>query len=577
MAASAAPPRVPRRPIVPDHAEWVIAPLPLFTALVAHLLGPEDARELADRLMLVVNFQVLLPLMALMASIRACWRPAGDASVPWSSGGALLAGTAGALAGQALLETTWDTGTTMIPAASWALGLALPLWTASLLVSRTWRAGPALVRAAGAVSIGLAGCWLAAAALHLDTWGFGLGAATGGAVLATTALLWRGLARRGPRSSVRLLLALGLASTVPAVAVQGWLASPPVDSHIPVWVYNGIGGGRALVQGYSPRNDNYRFFELALDSGELTPLHRRARTVCRLPDDTVAMHLEGLGQRLPGPTSPTRLAVHERGTTRFMAGSLPGTSGLLVCSTSGHVLWSAGSDLVVWEPTSGTHWAVDATPAEVAFACVDSADGGMLYRLRGGDPPPYPRRYLPLVEGATPLSGPEVDHHRCDENWHPGNDLHFIRPMPHSGDPWQLQDRINGTTTDIEEDPYRVGYGEGGYAATLLRSSEDEYRVIVWRAGEGPVASFPTEGANSLTLLHDGRWVLLDLGARTDAGSDWIVYRWADGTVVRSGTSRRFFPVGGDRLLDLHDGKLELLDLVSGEAETLMPQERRRP
>lgn len=569
------PPNKPRRPLVPRGAEWTVVPLPLLFALVARFLGPAEARDIAADWLYLLVFQLFLPALALLAGSRALWRPAGQERLDWRPGYALLTCAAGALAGQLLLDQRGILAGTLIPAVSWVVGLALPLWATCLLASRGGRGARSLAWAAGTVIAGIAIAFGTSVALHLDAHAAGNGMVAGGAVWTVLAVA---LARWTPpwrRPGAALLLSGAIAAGVPAAAVVIWLGTPPAETTIPYYVHEPVLRDRpVLIDGFSPRSGVSRMLELGLDDGTVTPMPRRIDQACALDARVQVVHVEGLGQQMQIQLTPPRAAVREDGRMTRLPGRAGGQLGLLRCSAGGQALWFADTMMRVWEPSSGLDWIVETGGEDVVFPCFTAHQPGVLYRLRGDTPPPYPRRYLPLENEATPLAGERVDSKRCTDGWNSSSNLWFQRPIPHSGVPWRLHDRVAGTVEEIADRPVLVAYFEQDHAFVMLRIGGGEHRMAVWRAGEGRVAEWPCPSGKRIYPMNEGRDVLIIPDRGAESGPSWLLLRAADGALLREGTSSRVWPVDDTDLLELREGALILHDLDGDGGEVqLLPRE----
>jgi hypothetical protein len=575
MDGSFTPPPQPRRPLVPHGAEWALAPLPLLFALIALVLGPADARDIAADWLYLLVFHGFLPAFALLAGCRALWRPEAEDRLDWRPGAALVICAAGALAGQFLLEQRGILAGTQIPALSCILGLSLPLWATCLLASRGGRGWAALAWAGGTVIAGIAIAFGAAVVLHLDTLAVHNGMVAGGAVWTVLALALTRWTPPWRRPGVALLLTGGIVAGAPAAAVVTWLGTPPAETTIPFHVHEPVLYEQpVLIEGYSRRSGIPRMFELWLEDGTVTPLPRRVDHACSLPALGRVVRVQGLGQRMRIGLTPPRAAVYADGRLSRLPGRTSGDMGLLRCSSEGQAMWSAGTTMRVWEPSSGRDWVVETDGEAIAFPCFTTHQPGVLYRLRGDASPPYPRRYLPLEDGATPLAGEEADTMRCNEAWDGDQDLWFERPIPHSQVPWRVHDRVAGTVDEIAERIERVRYWQGDLAFVMLRAAGGGYRMTVWRAGMGRIADWPCPGANRIYPMSGGREVLLVTDSGPENGPPWSLYRATDGVLRRQGTSSRVWPVSSTDLLELRDGALVLHDLDGDGGEVqILPKE----
>ncbi len=560
-------------PLVPAGAEWVVAPLPLVFALIARFLGPADAREIAADLMLLVHFQLFLPALALAAVARVCFGHPDGARTRWGPGLALLASAAGALAGQLLVEPRSFVAGTQLAALVWSVGLAVPFWAWGMLVGRyatRWRAlglTAAILALSGATAV------VATLALYLSAFSLGNGLLAGGTVATVLALAlarWRPARLAAP---ARLVLLAATSAVVPAVALLIWFGTPPAGAFIPVHVYSPAQADHLLVKALSPRDLVPRVLSVPLDGGPPRRLPRRVADLCALDGERLAVYLAPLGAHLGLPLTSPRLGVLEGDRLTVLGATAPG-AGLLKCSGDGAVLYHTGPTMDVWDPATERRWHVEAPGSTVLFACFTVNEPGILYRLRGEEPPPYPRRLLPLAAGATPLSGPEVDGARCTEGEDRSATLWVQSPLPHSGAPWRIHDPVSGTVVEIEDRVERISYTPAGRTLLLLSDARDETRLEIWAPGRGREVGWPTSPGNRIYSMRGGEEILIVNDDWDSRSPPWRLHRAADGAVLREGTSDDVWPVADRDLVELRDGELVLHDLHGdGSERRLLPRE----
>jgi len=549
----------------------VIVPIPLLLAIVTRLFGPTDSEEVRLFLLFKLHGLVLLPLLATALAVEVNWRRQLDTPRFVTTAAALGLAILGAGVGMWLnLDTASSSQWWLANGRCW-LALTLPIWAAGHALARMATRWAALRRAAVLVATTGTAVVVWSVALQLHAGGLLTLAAASGGILTLAGL---GVVILHGRGRGVTPWWLGVPATLPILAssaVAVWMLAEDPGQTQPVRILSrATGSSQLLIETLYERSGTTGYQVLELSTGKVTPLPRRTQRPCFSTGGRVVARLHGPYQRLFGISAGAYLVQSVDGRRERLRGGRPGRWGSLQCSQyEPAVLWSSGPGLDLWNLETGGHRELVEVGAEIAFPCFALDQPGVLFRVRGDDPPPLERRFLPLDMERAPETGPTVDRHRCLEAWIPDNELRLVRPMPGSGDPWLLLDGEQEHPLFI--DPHLVTYDQTRRAAGLVPGTPHA-NVAVWESGNGLIAMWAAPDASQLQLSPEGEWVLLVSTHRRDgAQGHWWVHEASTGELALEGTTSQVRWREEGTLLELSEGQLRTRNLVSGFTQVLMP------